>query len=193
LPAPQIFGGYKWFRGDLHLHTFHSDGTWTIPLILDWASASGLDFVGITEHNTFSHHAKIDALAKNYKNLLVLRGEEVTTYGGHFNVWGLPSGKIVDFRVRAKNSPRIKELIADTRKLGAIASINHPFAPCSGCYPISNDAAAQNGACQNVRVIKLVRLDENYQPIVEKIESPPQNIKTGGKSVFAISERKSRE
>ncbi|MDQ3130682.1 MAG: CehA/McbA family metallohydrolase, partial [Acidobacteriota bacterium] len=133
LPAPQIFGGYKWFRGDLHLHTFHSDGTWTIPLILDWANAGGLDFVGITEHNTFSHHAKIDAITKNYKNLLVLRGEEVTTYGGHFNVWGLPSGKIVDFRVRAKNSPRIKELIADTRKLGAIASINHPFAPCGGC------------------------------------------------------------
>ena len=133
LPAPQTFGGYKWFRGDLHLHTFHSDGTWTIPLILDWANASGLNFVGITEHNTFSHHAKIDAIAKNYKNLLVLRGEEVTTYGGHFNVWGLPSGEIVDFRVVPKNVTRIKELIVETRKLGVIASINHPFAPCGGC------------------------------------------------------------
>jgi len=56
-----------------------------------------------------------------------------------------------------------------------------------GCYPVSNDDSPVNGACQNVRVIKLVRLDENYQPIFKKIESPPQNIKTGDKAVFVLS------
>jgi hypothetical protein len=133
LPAPHAFGGYRWFRGDLHLHTFHSDGTWTIPLILNWASASGLDFVGITEHNTFSHHAKIDRLAGNYKNLLVLRGEEVTTYGGHYNVWGLPSGEIVDFRVKPKDAKHLQKVVDGIRRLGLIASLNHPTARCGGC------------------------------------------------------------
>ncbi len=133
LPAPPTFGGYKWFRGDLHLHTFHSDGTWTIPMILNWASARNFDFVGITEHNTFSHHAKIDSISKNYKNLLVLRGEEVTTYGGHFNVWGLPSGEIVDFRVMPKDAKRLQTIVDGVRKLGLIASLNHPNALCGGC------------------------------------------------------------
>ncbi|CAN5399827.1 CehA/McbA family metallohydrolase [soil metagenome] len=123
----------KWFKGDLHAHTFHSDGIWTVKGLLDAAGNNNLDFISITDHNTFSHHAEIDSLAKNYKNFLVLRGEEVTTYGGHFNVWGLPSGEIIDFRVAPKNTSRINELVADAHSLGALASINHPFAFCGGC------------------------------------------------------------
>lgn len=133
LPAPPTFGGYRWFRGDLHLHTFHSDGTWTIPMILSWADGAGFNFVGLTEHNTYSHHAKIDSIAKNYKNLLVLRGEEVTSYGGHFNVWGLPSGEIVDFRVKPKDTKRLQTVVDGVRRLGLIASLNHPTARCGGC------------------------------------------------------------
>ncbi len=133
LPAPQTFGGYLWFRGDLHLHTFHSDGTWTIPMILSWAEGAGFNFVGLSEHNTYSHHAKIDVIAKNYKNLLVLRSEEVTTYGGHFNVWGLLSGEIIDFRVKPKDTKRLKAVVDGVHKLGLIASLNHPTARCGGC------------------------------------------------------------
>ena len=95
--------------------------------------------------------------------------------------------RIAALRVNRKGYVRIAMRLPRTK------TADFPSSVIVGCYPISNDAAAQNGACQNVRLIKLVRLDENYQPIVEKIESPPQNIKTGGKSVFAISERKSRE
>jgi len=133
LPAPPTFGGYTWFRGDLHLHTFHSDGTWTIPMILSWAEDAGFNFVGLSEHNTYSHHAKIDSIAKNYKNLLVLRSEEVTTYGGHFNVWGLPSGELIDFRVKPKDTKRLQTVVDAVHRLGLIASLNHPTARCGGC------------------------------------------------------------
>lgn len=133
MPAPNDFGGYRWFRGDLHVHTFHSDGVWTIPLIYEWASRSGLNFVGVTEHNTASHHAAIERLAPQYKNLLVLRGEEATTYGGHFNVWGLPAGEVVDFRVAPRDAKRLRKIVDGVHQLGLLASINHPFAPCGGC------------------------------------------------------------
>ncbi|MEP6924355.1 MAG: CehA/McbA family metallohydrolase [Pyrinomonadaceae bacterium] len=125
--------GLTWFRGDLHMHTFHSDGSWNIKGILDYAAANNLDFVGITDHNTFSHHAELDALAPAYKNLLVMRGEEVTTYGGHFNVWGLPSGKWIDFRVMPKDSAHLQSIVDDVNKLGLAFSINHPTALCGGC------------------------------------------------------------
>lgn len=133
LPAPAKFGGYTWFRGDLHMHTFHSDGTWTIPLLIEWAQAAGLDFISLTEHNTASHHATIKRLAPQQKNLLVLRGEEVTTYGGHFNVWGLPEGEVIDFRVAPKDADRLEKSIEKVHRLGLLASLNHPTALCGGC------------------------------------------------------------
>ncbi len=131
--APATANGYTWFRGDLHAHTFYSDGNWTIKGLLDYAENNNLDFLSITEHNTFAHHAELDALAKNYKNLLVLRGEEVTSYGGHFNVWGLPKNELIDFRVAPKDEKRLQEVVSSVHKLGLIASLNHPTALCGGC------------------------------------------------------------
>jgi len=131
--APAVANGYTWFRGDLHAHTFHSDGNWTIKSLLDFAENNNLDFLSITEHNTFAHHAELDALAGNYENLLVLRGEEVTTYGGHFNVWGLPTGELIDFRVAPKDAARLQTIVDGVHRLGLIASLNHPTALCGGC------------------------------------------------------------
>ena len=131
--APPTANGYIWFRGDLHAHTFYSDGNWTIKSLLDYAENNNLDFLSITEHNTFAHHAELDALAGNYKNLLVLRGEEVTTYGGHFNVWGLPKNELIDFRVAPKDAIRLQTVVDGVHKLGLLASLNHPTARCGGC------------------------------------------------------------
>jgi hypothetical protein len=131
--APTTANGYTWFRGDLHAHTFYSDGNWTIKGLLDFAENNNLDFLSITEHNTFAHHAELDSLAKDYKNLLVLRGEEVTSYGGHFNVWGLPKNELIDFRVAPKDEKRLQAVVSSVHKLGLIASLNHPTARCGGC------------------------------------------------------------
>ena len=131
--APDAANGYTWFRGDLHTHTFYSDGNWTVKGLLDFAENNNLDFIGITDHNTFAHHAEIDAIAPNYKNLLVLRGEEVTTYGGHFNVWGLPKNELIDFRVAPADANRLQSIVEGVHKLNLLASINHPTAVCGGC------------------------------------------------------------
>ncbi len=131
--APTTANGYTWFRGDLHAHTVYSDGNWTIKGLLDFAENNNLDFLSITEHNTFAHHAELDSLAKDYKNLLVLRGEEVTTYGGHFNVWGLPKNELIDFRVAPKDALRLQTIVNGVHRLGLLASLNHPTALCGGC------------------------------------------------------------
>jgi hypothetical protein len=139
LPEQRIAGhGERWWRGDLHMHTVHSDGDWTIPGLISSARNTGLDFIFITDHNTPSHHAEIDRLSKGLKLPLVMRGEEITTYGGHTNAWGLPSGTWIDFRVHAADAARMSKIVADVHRSGAIISINHPFALCGGCswtYP----------------------------------------------------------
>jgi hypothetical protein len=123
----------RWYRGDLHMHTIHSDGDWTIDELLTSARKIGLDFICITDHNTSSHHLEIDQLRKNYSQPLLLRGEEITTYGGHTNAWGLSSGTWIDFRVLPKDSTRMSEVVKAVHRAGALISINHPFAQCGGC------------------------------------------------------------
>ena len=99
----------RWWSGDLHMHTIHSDGDWTIAELISSARNSGLDFICITDHNTASHHTEIDRAA-GLQQPLVLRGEEITTYGGHTNAWGLPSGTWIDFRVQPGDTSRISNL-----------------------------------------------------------------------------------
>jgi hypothetical protein len=122
-----------WWSGDLHMHTVHSDGDWTIAELISNARNAGLDFIVITDHNTASHHAEMDRLSKGLRQPLVLRGEEITTYGGHTNAWGLPSGTWLDFRAHPGDSTRISNIAAAAHRAGALISINHPFALCGGC------------------------------------------------------------
>jgi hypothetical protein len=53
-----------------------------------------------------------------------------------------------------------------------------------GCYADSGKPPV-NGICQNIRLIKLIRLDKNYQPVVRKIKGSPQTVKTGEKASFS--------
>ncbi|HEX8189580.1 MAG TPA: hypothetical protein VF586_14585, partial [Pyrinomonadaceae bacterium] len=80
-----VAGEPRWFAGDLHMHTVHSDGDWTVPELAAAARRTGLDFIFVTDHNTASHHAEVDKADDGSPRPLVMRGEEVTTYGGHAN------------------------------------------------------------------------------------------------------------
>ena len=135
--------GLRWWRGDLHMHTVHSDGNWTIAELISSALNSGLDFIAITDHNTASHHEEIDRLTGGLRRPLVVRGEEITTYGGHTNAWGLPSGRWIDFRTHPGDTSRISNIAAQAHRAGAVISINHPFVLCGGCS-WSYDPAARD-------------------------------------------------
>ena len=141
---PKIAAKSDWLRGDLHAHTFHGDGKWSVKAILDSAKANKLDFVAITEHNTFSHHSEIDRLSGEYDDLLVLKGQEITTYGGHINAWGLPTGQWVDFRAVPYKPESAAKIKKEANLMGAFVSINHPTMDCSGCNWTYGDWSAMN-------------------------------------------------
>ena len=119
-----------WRSAHAHLH---SDGDWTIAGLISSACNSGLDFIVITDHNTASHHAEIDRLSKGSRQSLVLRGEEITTYGGHTNAGDFPREWWIDFRSRPGDTSRISAIAAQAHRAGALISINHPFGLCGGC------------------------------------------------------------
>jgi hypothetical protein len=131
-PAPHRADGrgLAWYRGDLHLHTVHSDGQRTPEELVAGARAAGLDFVASTEHNTSSanliwgRHAGPD--------LLILAGEEVTTRDGHYLALGLPPGAWIDWRYRATDDA-VDRFLGQIHRGGGLAVAAHPFCPFLGC------------------------------------------------------------
>lgn len=123
-----------WYKGALHTHTLHSDGTVTPAELIRRFRAADFDFVAITDHNNLTHmdDGELAAEVARAARPIVIDGEEVTTPGGHANVWGLPRNAWIDFRV-APGDPRIRHLVAAATKLGAVFSVNHPASTCVAC------------------------------------------------------------
>ena len=134
----------RWYRGDLHMHTAHSDGSCLsqsgrevpCPLFLtvQTAAARGLDFIAITDHNTDSQFDDIRELQPFYDRLLLIPGREMTTFHGHFNVFGVT--QFLDWRV-SPGRHSLNEVLRDALAKGGLASVNHAQAPegedCMGC------------------------------------------------------------
>ncbi|MEX2158697.1 MAG: CehA/McbA family metallohydrolase [Dehalococcoidia bacterium] len=111
----------RYVKGDFHSHTIHSDGYNTIDEYAVEAARLGLDFLAITDHNTSSHFAEI-AERPQRERVLLLPGEEVTTFWGHANVWGL--GAWVDFR--CTDDGGMQQIIDWVHERGGLFSPNHP-------------------------------------------------------------------
>jgi hypothetical protein len=158
VPAPVqpvvLRGEPGWYRGDLHMHSGHSDGSCATKsgsqrapcplfLTLDAAADRGLDFVAVTEHNTVSHVRELTALQPYFDRLLLIPGMEMTTFQGHANAFNVREP--VDFRVGSTQVPDWNALLTAVAKQGAIVSINHPNAPsgeaCMGCGWTAQPAA----------------------------------------------------
>ncbi len=128
-PARVLRDAPGWYRGDLHVHTVHSDGAFTPAEVLALARAAGLDFLVTSEHNTSAGHL---AFARAERpDLLLVAGEEVTTRTGHASAIGLRPGRWVDWRFRPEDGvlPRIA---GELRAEGVLLQANHPFSPGKG-------------------------------------------------------------
>jgi hypothetical protein len=146
LPAvlnPPLQREAGWYRGDLHMHTAHSDGSCNsqsgrevpCPLFLTVQDAvtRGLDFIAITDHNTVSQFNAMRELQPYFDRLLLIPGRELTTFQGHANLFG--TTEPVDFRIDGKQDWHA--LLRQVAPLHGLISINHPIRPddesCMGC------------------------------------------------------------
>ncbi|WP_105614513.1 CehA/McbA family metallohydrolase [Vallitalea okinawensis] len=109
----------RWLAGDLHMHSIHSDGIYTVPEVMNHVKEAGLDFMALTDHNAMSGHHE---LSHNI-GLIHIPGVELTSYYGHANVWNIEEPlKNVIFNNDDELTRIIKSLPAT-----AMLSINHPF------------------------------------------------------------------
>jgi hypothetical protein len=131
-PAPLRAAGRgaAWYRGDMHLHSVHSDGSRLPAEVAADARAAGLDFIVSTEHNTSSAAGVWGAHAG--PDLLIIDGEEITTRNGHYTALGLPAGAWIDWRYRAVDG-QLARFVRDIHRAGGPAVAAHPLAPCVAC------------------------------------------------------------
>ena len=113
-------GKSRWVKGDLHCHTLHSDGLNCVEELVRNAIERGLDFLAVTDHNTNTHHEEMERLA--HLPITLIPGEEVTTYWGHANMWGLREW--VDFRCADEES--MKAVQRYVLQKNGLISVNHP-------------------------------------------------------------------
>ena len=137
--------GAAWYRGDLHSHTAHSDGSCdsnlgvSVPcplfLSVQAAAARKLDFLAITEHNGVAHAHAMREQQPYFDQLLLMPARELTTFTGHANFFG--SLAPLDFRIGPGDQADWNTLLNSAARLRGLMSINHPVRPsgelCMGC------------------------------------------------------------
>ncbi len=138
--------GPRWYRGDMHMHTCHSDGTVAaasgdkrvpgpVYRTVEAAAAKGVDFIAITDHNAVSHHHALRELQSYFDRLLLIPGVEITTFCGHAGVLGAIG--FVEFRLTSRHLPTMRELQDAVDRQHGLFAINHPALPsnelCMGC------------------------------------------------------------
>ncbi|MGA8670051.1 MAG: CehA/McbA family metallohydrolase [Terracidiphilus sp.] len=153
--AHPLATGTRWYRGDLHMHTAHSDGSCAsqsgkmVPcpvfVSVQTAAARGLDFIAITDHNADSQNNALRELQPYFDRVLLIPGREMTTFHGHFNMFGIT--QFVDYRVTA-NGLDLNTVLRDIEAKGGIASVSHAEAPegesCMGCQWMPTAGADMN-------------------------------------------------
>jgi hypothetical protein len=138
----------RWYKGNLHTHTYWSDGDDFPEMVADWYKSRGYDFLALSDHNIIADHEKwlkvnksktgavaLDKYLKRFgKEWVIVRGEgeqkEVRLRtlaemkpkleeSGKFLM--IPSEEITDKNVHV-NATNIQELILPDKSLDTTTS-----------------------------------------------------------------------
>ncbi len=107
----------KWYPCELHCHTLHSDGSFSVKELLGTAKERHLSAICLTDHNTVSGWDEVDL----YAEIPVLKGTEYTTYHGH--ILSLNAGKMID----CFNITDIDKELRIIRESGGLVGMAHPY------------------------------------------------------------------
>ena len=108
-------------KGDLHTHTFASDGVHSMQELAWKAKRNGLDFVAITDHNQMVSKAALPLV----EGITLIPGVEWTHYDGHSNFLGVD--KPFDGCFATNSLEETQKIFLSAHERGALITINHPY------------------------------------------------------------------
>lgn len=118
--AAAIPEGLRLFCGDLHAHTFYSDGLASPAGLVLESLYCNMDFVAITDHNTIEGAQYARKLFSDYGfNYSVIVGEEITASWAHLNAY--PLKEVIPWETIS-----VHEIVKLVHRQGAVIQWNHP-------------------------------------------------------------------
>jgi predicted metal-dependent phosphoesterase TrpH len=166
-------------RADLHLHTTHSDGTYTPAQIVELARRSGLAAVAITDHDTVAGLASARAAAEG-SALEVIAGLEVSAehWGREFHLLGYFVDPAHDAlaaaleRLRHARTGRFWEMVERLRACG-VAVDDSALVTCAAMSVLGRrnlaEVLVQTGQVGSVREAFARYLSDNGRVTVPKV------------------------
>lgn len=120
---------------EIHSHTIHSDGDFTVAQLVDSAIDFGYKGLILTDHNSSAGMLEMAALDSVVsKEIIALHGMEWTTYFGHM----LAHGADYDVDWREATIDTIDVYMKEVQEANGLVGIAHPFdmgSPiCTGCH-----------------------------------------------------------
>ncbi|MFB6215117.1 MAG: CehA/McbA family metallohydrolase [Candidatus Bipolaricaulia bacterium] len=120
----------KWFAGEPHVHSYHSDGSLSPSQLKDVMHRRGLSYFALTDHNTTSGLEEIQQSDKS----TILPGMEVTAFRGHLTALGTTD--YLDWTI-IEGQSGVEKIISRIHEKEGIAAIAHPYSLpdplCGGC------------------------------------------------------------
>ena len=121
-PAAAMPEKMNLYCGDVHSHTFYSDGSCSPAGLMMEAICCYLDFVVMSDHNTMDGALLAAALlADNRVNYPLTIGQEITTSWIHFNAY--PLRELIPWTLT------VEEFVKAAHAQGAVIQWNHPGFP----------------------------------------------------------------
>ena len=118
----------RWYKGNLHTHTIHSDGDATPHEVATWYKEHRYQFLILSDHNYLTEVAALNALHAAREKFLLIPGEEVTDSFERKPVH--VNGYYLKEEVQAAHGESLAETIQNNvnaiRKAGGLPSVNHP-------------------------------------------------------------------
>ena len=99
----------RWYKGNLHTHTYWSDGDEYPELVLDWYKTHGYDFVALSDHNTLARDEKWVRVIKSGFYEASFK-KYVERFGKEWVTSKIESGRTL---VKLKTYPEYKKLMED--------------------------------------------------------------------------------
>jgi predicted metal-dependent phosphoesterase TrpH len=162
-----------WGKADLHIHSDHSDGTATIPEIMEYVqNCTDMDVIAITDHNTLEGALFAQSLADMY-DFEVIVGEEISSSQGHI------IGLFLTEHVPAGMSPG--DTIKAIEQQGGIAIMAHPFSSQGVFGPFGRNLFASAVNDWAFHALEIY----NSLPFLVWANSMAAKILTGGHGVAA--------
>lgn len=117
--------GVGWYAGDLHCHSYYSDGRIALEDIIKQADKQALSFMALCDHSIVTTKLPV------HNSLLQLGSTEITWDDeGHYNVHGLR--EFIDYtyflETTSSKDEALSCMFTDLKSKGCVLTINHPYA-----------------------------------------------------------------